>query len=245
VESVEGGHNAFILSKRGILFTDGKVIDFVKGFEQVRNYFDPSSSTCIRTGYESLMYLKYDSSYRVLKIGLVSGSSATQNNVFLVYDLLAKCFTQDTYANNLSCECECDAASGSVPMIQMGGGQANGTVYVLNSGLNDVSTAVDSSVTIELNENGNIARTEEMVIRAKAQAAGDMTVTPYKNGVVQSSLAKTLSLTPENANERIRRHRIPVNFKDQNVSVKIRHNTVSESFYLLDWAAALEEYSEQ
>jgi hypothetical protein len=242
--STRGGHNAFFLSRNGILFTDGRTINFVKDFEKIRNYFDPSSSTCIHTGYESNMYLKYDSSYHVLKIGLTTGT-ATVNNVFLVYDILTSSFTADSYANALSCECECEAASGEVPVIQLGGGQADGTIYILNSGTNDVSTAVDSYATIELNFTGSIIRDSEMIIRAKTQTIGDMTVTPYYNGVIKSEMEKTLSLKVEKTSDRIRRHKIPLNFKDQNVSVKIRHNKASESFYLLDFAVDIEEYSEQ
>lgn len=245
IETIEGGHLAFILSKRGILVTDGKTVNFVPNFEKVRNYFDPSSSTCIRTGYESRAYLKYDSSYHVIKIGLTTGSSASNNNIFLVYDIITKEFTHDSYLNPLSCECECDAASGNVPMIQLGGGQADGKVYILNSGLNDISTAIDAYVTVQINEAGSVVRDAEMIVRAKAQSAGNMTITPYYNGNVQSGLAKTLSLTPEIASELIRRHKFSVNFKNQNVGLKIQHNTASESFYLLDYALSLIEYTEQ
>jgi hypothetical protein len=245
IETIEGGHLAFILSKRGILVTDGKTVSFVPNFEKVRNYFDPSSSTCIRTGYESRAYLKYDSSYHVIKIGLTTGSSASNNNIFLVYDIITKEFTHDSYLNPLSCECECDAASGNVPMIQLGGGQADGKVYILNSGLNDISTAIDAYVTVQINEAGSVVRDAEMIVRAKAQSAGNMTITPYYNGNVQSGLAKTLSLTPEIASELIRRHKFLVNFKNQNVGLKIQHNTASESFYLLDYALSLIEYTEQ
>jgi hypothetical protein len=245
VESIEGGHNAFILSRRGILVTDGKTINFVPDFEKIRNYFDPSSATCITAGQESKMYLKYDSSYHILNIVLTTGASATNNNVFLVYDLLLKCFMHDTYANNFSCECECDAASGNVPIIQLAGGQADGFIYILNSGNDDISTAVDSSVILELNAHGSVLREGEMLLRSDTQSEGDMTVTPYYNGVEQTSLIKTLSLKTERTGDRIRRHRFPVNFKDQNVSVKIRHNIAGQSFYLFDWGVDLEEYSEQ
>jgi len=245
IETIEGGHNAFILSRKGILVTNGKTVNYVPNFEKVMNYFDPSSSTCIRTGYESRMYLKYDSSYHVIKIGLTTGSSATNNNVFLVYDIMTKEFTTDSYQYPLSCECECEAASGNVPMIQLGGGQADGKVYILNSGLNDVATAIDAHVTIQINEAGSVVRDAEMIVRAKTQSAGNMTITPYYNGNVQSSLAKTLSLTPDITSELIRRHKFPVNFKNQNVSVKIQHNTASESFYLLDYALDLIDYTGQ
>jgi hypothetical protein len=245
IETIDGGHNAFILSRKGILITDGKTVNYVPNFEKVRNYFDPSSSTCIRSGYESKMYLKYDSSYHVIKIGLTTGSSATNNNIFLVYDIITKEFSTDSYQYPLSCECECEAASGNVPMIQLGGGQADGKVYILNSGLNDIATAVDAYVTVQINEAGSVVRDAEMIVRAKTQSAGNMTITPYYNGNIQSGLAKTLSLTPEIASELIRRHKFSVNFKNQNVGLKIQHNTASESFYLLDYALNLIDYLEQ
>jgi hypothetical protein len=245
IETIDGGHNAFILSRKGILITDGKTVNYVPNFEKVRNYFDPSSSTCIRSGYESKMYLKYDSSYHVIKIGLTTGSSATNNNIFLVYDIITKEFSTDSYQYPLSCECECEAASGNVPMIQLGGGQADGKVYILNSGLNDISTAIDAYVTVQINEAGSVVRDAEMIVRAKTQSAGNMTITPYYNGNVQSSLAKTLSLTAEITSELIRRHKFSVNFKNQNVGLKIQHNTASESFYLLDYALNLIDYLEQ
>jgi hypothetical protein len=242
--STRGGHQCFFLSRNGILYTDGRTVNYIKDYEKIRNYFDTSSSTCIHTGYESNMYLKYDSSYHVLKIGLTTGT-ATVNNVFLVYDILTNSFMADSYANALACECECEAASGYAPVVQMGGGQADGTIYVLNTGTNDVSTEVDSYATIELNFTGSIIRDEEMIIRAKTQAAGDMTITPYYNGVAQTTYERTLPLEVEKTGDRIRRHKISLNFKDQNVSVKIRHNKASESFYLLDYAVAIEGYTEQ
>jgi hypothetical protein len=244
IEHIEGGHRAYILSREGILFTDGKGVNFVKGFEKIKNYFDPSSSTCIRTGYESKMYLKFDSQFKVLKIGLTTGSSATNNNVFLVYDLLLGEFMADTYANNFACECECDSASGNIPTTRLAGGQADGTVYVLNSGTNDITTAVNSYVTLEINANGKIIRNGEMIARFKTQT-GNATIGVYYNGVEQTSLAKTLSLTAEHTNDRIRRHRINLNQVNQNISVKLSHNTADESFYPLDYGLRIEEYVEQ
>ena len=39
IETIEGGHNAFILSRKGILVTDGKVVNYVPNFAKVMNYF--------------------------------------------------------------------------------------------------------------------------------------------------------------------------------------------------------------
>jgi hypothetical protein len=223
VETIEGGHHIYILSKRGILISDGS----------------------IRTGYESKMYLKYDSVFHVLKIGLVTGTTATEVNKVLVYDLIENSFSLDSYQYPLASECEVEAASGSIPFIQLGGGQADGFVYILNNGVDDISTAIDAYVTIEFNMKGRIIRDKEMIIRCKVQAAGDFTITPYYNGVIQSSLVRTFSMLAENTSQRTRRHKISLNFKDQNVSLKIDHNTAAQSFYLLDYGIALEDYIEQ
>ena len=245
IEAIEGGNNAFILSKRGIIYTDGKVVNFVPGFEQIRNFFDPSSSSCIRMGYEEKMYIKYDSSYHVLKIGLVIGSSATDCNKFLIYDLLTKSFSGDVYQYPLTCEYECDADSGNVPVVQLGGGQSDGTVYLLNTGTDDITTPIDSFTIQEFNISGQVIRDAEMVVRVKAQVSGNMIMTPYYNGVVQTSLAKTFSLTPEKSGERIRRHKFNINLKNQNISIKLEHNALGESFYLEDYGIKFEEYLEQ
>lgn len=244
IEPTTGGHYLYFLSKKGIMFSNGRGVEFVKNFDTVRNYFDPTDSDCIRNGYESKMYLSYDSSFHVLKIGLTTGTG-TDNNVFLVYDLLSQVFMCDTYANNFSCEYECDAVYGNSPIVRLGGGQGNGFVYVLNSGLNDVTTAISGAVTIELNNKGKVIRDSEMILRVKTQSAGNMTITPYRNGVINSSLVRTLSLTAERTGDRLRRHRLALNFVDQNNSVKLAHATASEGWYLLDYGVQLEEYINQ
>jgi hypothetical protein len=236
---------AFILSKRGILYTDGKTVRHVPNFNMIKNYFDPSSSTCIRSGYESQMFIKYDSSYNVLKIGLVTGSSATTCNTWLVYDLQDLSFSEDSYGYDIGCMTEVDAGSGSVGTVQLGGGIGDGFVYVLNSGTDDVDLAIDSYATHELNYYGSVIHNNEIIYRVKSQTAGNMTVTPYANGVVQTDNTRTLPLTAENTGQISRRHKIPVNHVSDCVSLKIEHNKAGESFYLLDYGYACEEYSQQ
>jgi hypothetical protein len=246
VEVIENkdGHRIYFLSKKGIMVSDGRGVTFVPNFDKVKNYFDPTDSDCIRNGYESYMYLSYDSTFNILKIGLTTGTG-TNNNVFLVYDLLTNDFLSDAYANNFSCEYECDATYGVSSVVRLGGGQSNGFIYILNSGLNDVTTAISGEVDIELNNRGKVIRDGEMILRVKTQSAGNMTLTPYRNGVSDSGKAKTLALTAERTGDRIRRHRIPLNFVDQNTTVKLTHATASESWYLLDWGAYIQEYTEQ
>ncbi|MFA5340311.1 MAG: hypothetical protein WC332_00900 [Clostridia bacterium] len=233
---------AFILSKRGILYTDGKTVRHVPNFNTIKNYFDPSSSDCIRSGYESKMFIKYDSSYQVLKIGLVTGSSATVCNTWLVYDLLDLTFSEDSYGYPVACMTELDAGSGSVSTVQLGGGTDDGFVYILNSGTDDVALAVDAYVTHELNYYGSVIRNGEIIYRTKAQT-GNMTITPYANGVAQT--ARTLSLAAENTGQRSKRNKFATNFVSDCLSLKIEHNKVGESFYLLDYGYLTEEYSQQ
>ncbi len=246
IEAIEGGHRAFFLSRNGVMMTDGKSVSFVPNFDKIKNYFDTTDTgDCIRTGYESKMYLKYDSVFHVLKIGLTTGASATNNNVFLVYDLHTSDWSLDSYANNFQCECEADAGSGNAPVVHLAGGQADGTVYILNSGVNDITAAVSSFATIELSNKGRKIRNCELVTRVKTQTAGNMTIDVYRNGVNDPSKQLTRSLTAERTNDRIRRHRDNINWVDQNLSVKFAHSAVDEGFYLLDYGVKLDEYSEQ
>jgi hypothetical protein len=245
IETIEGGHKAFFLSRNGVMMTDGKSVSYVPNFDKIKNYFDTTDSDCIRTGYESKMYLKYDSVFHVLKIGLTTGASATNNNVFLVYDLHTSDWSLDSYANNFQCECEADAGSGNAPVVRLAGGQADGTVYILNSGMNDITSAVSSFATMELSNKGKKIRNCELVTRVKTQTAGNMTIDMYRNGVNDSSKQLTRSLTAERTNDRIRKHRDNINWVDQNLSVKFAHSAVDEGFYLLDYGVKLDEYSEQ
>ena len=235
---------AFILSKRGIIYTDGKTVRHVPNFNTVKNYFDPSNSSCIRSGYESSMFIKYDSAYNVLKIGLVTGT-ATACNTWLIYDLQDLSFSEDNYGYDIGCMTEVDAGSGSIGTVQLGGGIGDGFVYVLNSGTDDVDLAIDSYVTHELNAYGSVIHNNEIIYRAKSQTVGDMTITPYIDGVVQTPQARTLSLTAQNSGQTSRRHRIGFNQVGDHISMKIEHNKTGESFYLLDFGYLCEEYIQQ
>ena len=149
----------------------------------------------------------------------------------------------DSLTQELSCMTEAEAASGAVPVVQLGGGVDDGTVYVLNSGTNDISTAVNAYVMHEMDANGAQMNMGELLLRCKAQSAGSITVTPYLNSV--SATAMSLAQTPEKTNQTIRRHRVNTNLTSQHISLKIQHNTVSESCYLLDIGTAVDDYEEQ
>lgn len=176
---------AFNLSRYGVFQCDGKNITSIS--DDIANYFDPTKDECIRRGYEDKMWLKYDSTYGVLRLGLVSGSTATMPNIFPVYDLIDGTWSFDSLAQEFACMEEVEAASGSVTVLQVAGGIDDGTVYLSNYGSNDVSTAIDAYATMELNDAGNVININEIVIRIKS-GEGSCTITPYADGVAHSTI---------------------------------------------------------
>lgn len=233
---------AFAISRYGVYATDGRTCSFVS--DDIKNYFDPNDTTnCIRRGYESEMWIEYDSAYNVLRLGLVCGGSATVPNVFPVFDLTDKEWYFDTLGQPLSCMAEVEAASGNIPVLQVGGGSGDGFIYLLNNSLNDVSTAIDAYATIELDGRGEKINLRELLTRVKAQTAGNLTVTPYKNGVAQTAL--TLSMIAENTNEASRRNRTQLNLTGHHLALKFQNNIASQDLYLYDMGAKLFAYTEQ
>lgn len=232
----------FGLSHYGIFATDGTSVSIVS--DDIQNYFDPTKSECIRRGYEQKMWLKHDSAFNCIRVGLVSGSSATLPNVFPVLDLNTNTWSFDTPYQELSCMTEAEAGSGAVSILQIGGGIDDGTVYLLNSGVNDISQAIDSYVIMELNASGKYIQLEEMQLRCEAvvaASAGDITVTLTHNDIAAGT--KTLTMAPEVTSQGIRRHRYNLNICDQNISVKIQNAAVDKTMSLLDvgFATSIQE----
>jgi hypothetical protein len=233
---------AFALSRYGVYVTDGRTCSFIS--DDIANYFDPTDTThCIRRGYESEMWMEYDSTYNVLRLGLVCGTVAEVPNVFPVFDLTDKEWYFDNLGQALSCMTEVEAASGNAPVLQLGGGTTDGFVYILNNTQDDVSTPITSYLTVELDGRGERISLREMILRVKAQSAGDLTVTPYKNGIEQTAL--TLSQTAENASEVTRRHRFNLDLLDQHLALKIQHNTAAQDCTLEDLGLRLFAYGGQ
>jgi hypothetical protein len=222
---------AFWLSRYGICATDGHTVWTIS--DPIQNYFDSTDSNSIRLGYEDKMWLKYDSTFQILRIGLVTGSSATVPNTFLVYDLVDHAWYTDTLGQELLCMEETEAGSGDDIILQIGGGTDDGFIYLLNSGQNDVSTAVDSSITLELDGRGEIINLTELVVRCEAQAAGNINLTIKANDITKVN-AKTLSMIAEVASQADRRHRINLNIVDGHISITLSHGAASQDMYLYD-----------
>ncbi len=219
----------FFLTRHGVAVTDGLVVSLIS--DDIQNYFDPTKTESIRRGYESKHWLKYDSAFNVIRIGLVTGSSATLPNIFPVFDLTTKTWSFDTPAQELSFIIEIEAGSGNIPVLQIAGGIDDGQVYLSNSGKNDVSTAIDSFFIMELNARGKYLLLGEMLIQMESQVHGDIAIEFFKNSIQAGH--KFLSMIPELPLQSVRRHRFTLNIEDQNISIKVRNTGIDEDMKLL------------
>lgn len=231
---------AFALSRYGVYISDGLTCSLIS--DDIANYFDPTKPECIQRGKESEMWLAYDSAYNVIRLGLVSGSTATLPNVFPVFDLIDKTWSFDTPAQELSCAIEIGAGSGNVPVVQVGGGIDDGLVYLLNTGTNDVSTPITGSAIMEIDAGGVTFEVREMMMRCKAQT-GDITITPYINSISQT--AKVVSMAAEITNQTIRRNKFNLNLVGYHVSLKFSHGTAGEGMLLEDFAILVVPYADR
>jgi hypothetical protein len=236
---------AFFLSHFGVFICDGKTIELISDSpaSTIQNYFDPTTSVCIRDGYESKMWLSYDPSAHCLRLGLVSGASATLPNVFPVYDIEDRAWSFDGPAQEFSCFQNVEAASGSVTSVQVAGGIDDGLVYQSNYGTDDVSTAIDAYATMELDAEGMNFNIEEMVLRTKVQSAGSCTVTPSLNGV--AATAFSLPMTAGVTNQVSRRHLKKMNLASEHISLKFQNATAAQSILLKDLRLQMKELDEQ
>lgn len=229
---------AFWISKKGVYCTDGLGVFRIS--HDIQNYFDPRESECIANGYDNEHWIEYDSSENVLRLGIVSGSTATTPNIFLVYDLEDKKWLFDDPDQTITCMTEVEAASGQIPILQYAGGLiynaddeiSRGFIYQVNYSDDDVDTAIDGYLLMELDQAGLLMVIREMLLRMKVQSAGDVTITPYRNTRAGDTI--TLDMTAATTNDAIRKQRIGLNLQDEHVSLKIQNATLSQSIYLLD-----------
>ena len=175
---------AFFICRDGIFMTDGKGLDMISG--PVQKHFDPKEPQyCIRRGYENEHWIDYDSMYQVIRVGLACGESAANVNTFLAYDILSKKWiSYDNLGQPLACHIEVESSSGQFPLLQIGGGVEDGTVYLLNNTIKDVDEAIESYVAMEFDGGGHEIHIEEIVIRA----AGDFQLLAYSEDVLKSTI---------------------------------------------------------
>lgn len=229
---------AFWISREGICVSDGRICAIIS--DDIRNYFDPKqTSTCIRRGYEKEHFVWHDKADNVLRFGLVCGTTATLPNVYPIFDLVDKVFYFDDYTQEFSCGVNVEAASGDIPLLQYCGGQADGFIYRVNTGTNDVTTGIDAYAQMEIGWKGLVLWLRRFLLRIKAQTAGNVTVTPSINTVAQT--ARNLSMTVVNTSEAVRRHLEGCNYQDQLISLKFQNSTASQELNLIDLGLELYE----
>jgi hypothetical protein len=225
---------AFWLSHYGVFMSDGKVVTAIS--DDIQNYFDERFSECLREGYENEMWLAYDSTENVIKIGIVSGGSATICNKFFVYDLTDGVWYEDVYADSFSCFTEVQADTGDVHAIQVAGGSISGFVYQMNIGTNDNTVKIDAKLIWEFSQGPYFIDIDEILTRCRVQGAQ----TEYTWVVEENDVAVddgTKSMAAEFANQTMRRNRHQLKVSDIPwSSFTIRANVKDVPLYLYDMA---------
>lgn len=225
---------AFWISRQGVCVTDGRVISLIS--DDIQNYFDPTKSECIRRGYEDQHWLSYDSAYNILRIGLVSGSTATVPNIFLAFDLTDKCWYKDDLAQELSCAIDIEG-SGAAPVIQIGGGVDDGQIYLLNTGLADVDQAISSIIDIEFHAYGQEVILGDILFQCGVQSSGSINFSVYANKV--SQFTEAFAMTANDTNDTVRKHLEHYNVINQLLTLRFSHSSSSVGMDLYNLGAEL------
>ena len=227
----------FWLSRYGFYKSEGRVLKNISG--GISNYFDPTKPECIRAGYESKHWLKWDSAYNTLVSGIVSGSTATEPNVFFVYDPILGDWMLDDRAQPLSCMAEVGAASGSLPVLQYAGTQ-DGRIVRINITDNDIDDAISKSVTMELNGEGRKIALKEEILRSKSQLVGDIIRTIATDGNSTFGVSKLFTMVGGTGASYSRKRRNG-HTEGHHLSIRWVNNESWQPMYLLDFGLALNE----
>lgn len=221
---------AFWISREGLCMSDGRTCTIIS--DDIKNYFESDKDECIRAGYENEHWLEYDAAYGVLRIGLVSGTTATKPNVFPVYDLVTKTFSFDTPYQELSCFTNVEAASGGKAVLQVAGGIDDGQVYQCNYGSADVTEPIVSGCDMEFSIQGAVLQLDEFLLRTKAQDAGFVLLIVFDNGIEVGSVP--LDLTALAAGQAFRRHLQSINVTSEHVSLRLECSSLETELNLLE-----------
>jgi hypothetical protein len=233
---------AYFMSNYGIFFTDGQTIRSIH--DAIRNYFDPTSPDCIRNGYQQYCWLSYDETHHVLRAGIVSGASATEPNIFPVFDLMTRRWSFDAFASAHTPRCMSevsgDSLTSAVQVVMLAGSKDGDMFNASSSNLNDNGdTAIDAQVRIEFGANGHLLNLNEFAVRFKRQAAGSILFKVYENGVHDPSvdnMSETIDMTQGESEEEAYVERLlPGAYQDNNVSIFLQNNTIDQDMYLLDY----------
>ncbi len=230
---------AFFVSGTGVYKSNGSFVKDISG--GIANYFDPSKPECIRRGYEGKHFLEWDSLYKVMRLGLVSGSSATKVNKWFLLDPTTNTWLEDVLGQSISCLTEVEAASGNIPILQYAGCQ-DGYVRRVNTGNQDDGSDIISNVVLGLNGQGHKITLHEVTLRCKTQASGNITQTIAVDGNTSFGNSKTLSMTAYNTNDSYRAHRYATGkLQGSHFEVKIQNATSNVPMELEDIGFRIEE----
>jgi hypothetical protein len=229
---------AYFLSNYGVFMSDGQTVVSISA--AIQNYFDPDHSDCIRNGYQNMCWLVHDPTHQVLRMGIVSGSSAVEPNIFPVYDLITKRWSFDAYATKHTIRCMAETSGGSESAVQVAvvAGAKDGHIYHASSdNLNDGGdTAIDMQVRIELNDFGKLMELNELAVRLKKQAAGNCLFTVYENGVLNTEHSKTVDMTAGDASEENVVDRLILGvYQEDMISIAFQNATINQDMYLYDF----------
>ena len=232
---------AYFISNYGIYMSDGQAVVSISA--AIQNYFDPTNANCIRNGYQEKCWMAHDPTHGLLRMGLVTGSSATEPNTFPVYDLITKRWSFDYYGTGrvVRCMSEVSGSSSSSVQVSVMAGTSIGELYnATSTALNDGGdTAIDMQVRIELNDYGKLMELKELAVRLKRQAAGNCLFSVYENGVLNADHNKTIDMTAgdeyvtgdENYVDRL----ILGVYQEDMISIAFRNNVIDQDMYLYDF----------
>ncbi len=235
---------AFWISHYGVYVTDGRIVTSIS--DDIQNYFDPRFSECIRQGFEDQMWIAYDSTALVLRLGLVSGDTAEVCNVFLIYDLVTGTWSFDEYFDSIACMSDVEADSGQFWALQYAGSSSGDFIYRHNVGVNDNGEAIDSFARLEFSS-PYMMDMSEFSFRMKVQSAGSCTLTVYEND--QSVETRDLLMTvaagddafpfAETGDQMIRHREQLDSDQASHISIQLQNDEVDERLYLFDYITDL------
>jgi hypothetical protein len=229
---------AYFISNYGVFYSDGQTVRSISA--AIQNYFDPDHADCIRNGYQDKCWLTHDPTHQVLRLGLVSGSSATVPNIFPVYDLITRKWSFDAFSSSHILRCAAEVSGGTnsaVQVVLLAGTTAGDIFYASSTNLNDDGdTSIDMTIQIEFNDSGRLIDIREFAIRMKKQATGNCLFKAYENGVLNTEHNKTVDMTEGEANEEtvVDRLILAINQEDR-ISITLQNDVINQDMYLYDF----------
>lgn len=228
---------AFFISNFGVYLTDGRIVKRISG--PIQNYFDARFTENLRKGYEDKHWIAHDKTANVLRLGLVTGTTAVRPNVFPVYDLASGDWSFDDYVDDSKAPSHfltIENDTGNNLFIEIQPTQGDGGVYLANTGLNDGGDAIEADMVIEFNSDGHLMEFREAVVRFMANTVDDsLLFNVYRNGNEVTDEAETVTMEPLETGEPMKRHRfIKGVYQDSNISLRLRNTEVDVDLYLYD-----------